>query len=116
MYLENMPFCCTSAVLGSFGEHGEPSIVTVEEVKRLLKKNLDVVDLGGVLQGGHKRCVFAISVDPKNIRVLLKAGFREIDSYQGIQGIVRIFSLHVGELKEEKHLELARHMLEEGQV
>lgn len=94
MFVENMPFCCTSSVLGSFGEHGEPSVVSVEEIKRLVAKEFPVRDLGGVEQGGHKRCVFAISVDPKNIRLLLKAGFKEVDHYEGIQGTVHILTLH----------------------
>lgn len=96
MRIENMPFCCTSAILGSFGEHGEPSLVSVEEVKRLVNTKMHVErDLGGNMIDGAKRCVFAISVDPKNIRILKAAGFKEVDSYEGIQGTVRILTLHV---------------------
>lgn len=91
MEIVNMPFCCTSAVLGSFGEHGEHSVVSVKEVERLLKTRLGVVDLGGEQREGHKRYVIATSVDPKNIRILRQADFSIIDSYEGIQG--RVFVL-----------------------
>jgi hypothetical protein len=89
MKIENLPFCCTSAVLGSFGEHGEESIVSVPEIERLLKE-LRVVDLGG--QG--KRCVIATSVDLNNVEILMEAGFKVVDHYPGIQGEVYILTYH----------------------
>lgn len=94
MFVENMPFCCTASVLGSFGEHGEPSDVSVAKIRELCEKEFPVIDQGGVERGGHKRVVFAISVDPANITQLLKAGFKVIDKYQGIQGLVHVMSLH----------------------
>jgi hypothetical protein len=97
MHIENMPFCCTSVILGSFGEHGEESLVTVEEIHRLISKKLRVErDLEGRMIDGAKRCVFAISVDPENIRLLRQAGFKVVDHYTGIQGEVYILTFHAG--------------------
>jgi hypothetical protein len=104
MYMENFPGCCTSAVLYSFGEHGEKSYVTVDEINRLLQQELHVRDLGGNMINGHKRCIFAISVDPKNIRILRDAGFKVIDTYEGIQGLVHIMTLHLREQVQEEGL------------
>lgn len=101
MLIENMPFCCTSAVLGSLGEHGEPSVVTVEEIRRLVDAELRVFNLSGKLREERKRCVLAISVDPKNIRTLLQAGFKIVDRYKGIQGIVHIMTFHAGNPRGE---------------
>ena len=98
MEIRNMPFCCTSAILGSFGEHGEASVVNVAEINRLVEtKKSAFRDASGEIIDNGKRCIFAISVDPKNIRMLLKAGFQIIDHYPGIQGEVFILTLHVGE-------------------
>ncbi len=98
MIIENMPGCCTSAILFSLGEHGEKSLVTVEEVKLLVAtKTRTMRDPKGEVIVMGKKCIFAISVDPKNIRVLEKAGFRVIDSYRGVQGIVHILTLHLEE-------------------
>jgi len=95
MRLADMPFCCTAAVLGSLGEHGEPSVVTVKEIQRLASYVLPAKrDLGGGMRGGHKRIVFAISVDPENIKMLQEAGFKIVDHYPGIQGEVFILTLH----------------------
>jgi hypothetical protein len=96
MQIENMPFCCTSAILGSFGEHGEKSLVSVDEIQRLVKTKMFAArDSHGQVVDNAKRCIFAISVDPKNIRLLNAAGFRTVDSYRGIQGEVHIMTLHV---------------------
>lgn len=92
MHLSHMPYCCTMAVLGSFGEHGEPSVVTVAEIQRLTKMHLEVTDLAGKTQGGHKRCVLATSVDPKNIALLKQAGYQTLATYPGIQGEVHILA------------------------
>lgn len=95
MLISNFPFCCTSAVLGSFGEHGEPSLVSVKEIQRMVKQELaSFQDLGGHARGGHARCIFATTIDPKNLEMLLAAGFKEVDQYTGIQGIVHILTLH----------------------
>lgn len=97
MQIENMPFCCTSAIIGMFGEHGEQSFVSVEEVKRLIATKRNEVrdsETGELLANG-KRCVFAISVDPKNIRILRTAGFHIVDHYEGVQGRVYILTFHV---------------------
>lgn len=94
MEIVNMPFCCTSAVLGSFGEHGESSVVTVEEVKRLVRMKLRGIFGQEDWIENPKRCVLAISVDPANIRVLKEAGFKVVDAYEGIQGKVHILSFH----------------------
>lgn len=95
MHIENMPFCCTSAIIGSFGEHGEESIVTVDEIKRLVERKRHPVYRGDEIINNGKRCVFAISVDPVNIAILRQAGFRDVDSYPGIQGRVHIMTLHL---------------------
>lgn len=95
MQIENMPFCCTSAILGSFGEHGEASVVTVDEIKRLIQTKSRPRWNGEKLVENGKRCIFAISVDPKNIRLLLKAGFNVIDKYEGVQGDVHILTFHL---------------------
>ena len=106
MQIENMPFCCTSAIIGSFGEHGEKSLVSVDEIKRLVQtKMFQRYNYEGEVIDGAKRCVFAISVDPKNIRLLQRAGFKVVDHYPGIQGEVFILTFHI-----EEHLD----MLEEG--
>lgn len=95
MQIERMPFCCTSAIIGSFGEHGEPSIVTVEEVKRLVSTmQCAKFDEDGHLADNPKLCFFAISVDPQNVKILKQAGFKEVDAYRGIQGKVHILTFH----------------------
>lgn len=103
MNMENFPGCCTSAILYSFGEHGEKSELNakhlsehdkIEAIKKMVDQELGVVDQGGVERHGHKRCVFAISVDPVNIRRLLHAGFNIVDHYPGIQGEVHIMTFH----------------------
>lgn len=95
MKMENFPFCCTSAILGSFGEHGEESLVNVEEIKKMAKSELGYGDPDSEFPNAHKRCIFAISVDPKNIRMLKAAGFRVIDTYQGVQGRVHVMTMHL---------------------
>lgn len=80
MHIDNLPGCCTSAVLFSFGEHGEPSEVSVARIHELCT----------VKQREGKRCVLATSIDKANVRMLRLAGFKEISSYPGIQGRVRI--------------------------
>lgn len=97
MEILDMPFCCTSAILGSFGEHGEPSVVTVDEIKRLVaSKKIPKVDRDtGELVENAKRCVFAISVDRRNINTLKEAGFHVVDIYPGVQGLVHVLTLHV---------------------
>lgn len=98
MKIQNMPYCCTSAVLGSLGEHGEPSVVTVDTIKELVGMKAQPVyeDAKGerILVDNGKRCIFATSVDPRNIMQLKAAGFKEVDSYEGIQGTVHILTLH----------------------
>ncbi len=94
MLVEHFPFCCTAAVLGSFGEHGEESEVSVEKIKELVHQTTRPVrDLGGRVVG-EKRIVFAVSVDPKNVAMLKEAGFKVVDSYNGIQGRVHVLTLH----------------------
>jgi hypothetical protein len=99
MHIENMPFCCTTAVLGMFGEHGEQSTVTVDEIKKLIAtktKPRYAVGRDGqreLVENG-KRCILATSVDPHNIATLKAAGFMEIASYLGVQGRVHILVLH----------------------
>lgn len=95
MRIENMPGCCTSAVLFSFGEHGEYSNVTVENIHELvLSKVMEEHDLHGQLIDVPKRCIFAMSVDPTNIAILKEAGFKVVDEYDGEQGKVHILTLH----------------------
>lgn len=95
MRIENMPFCCTSAILGSFGEHGEASLVNADEIKRLVDTKMRALrDHEGQLIDNGKRCIFAISVDPVNIRILEEYGFHTVDTYAGIQGQVHVLTLH----------------------
>jgi hypothetical protein len=110
MYIEGMPGCCTSAILYGFGEHGEQSEMyakslteaqKIESIRRHVESQLEVVDLGGKTQSGHKRCVFAISVDPANIRLLMKAGFEEIHSYEGVQGTVHVLTFTAPEFRTQ---------------
>jgi hypothetical protein len=93
-WMEHIPGCCTSAILFGFGEHGEPSEVTQEKIKKMVNRELEVVDLGGEVRGGYMKCIFAISVDPANVAILKAAGFKVVDEYEGIQGRVRIMTLH----------------------
>jgi len=93
-WMEHIPGCCTSAILFGFGEHGEPSEVTREKIRKMVNRELEVIDLGGEVRGGHMRCIFAISVDPVNVAVLKEEGFKEVDAYDGIQGRVHIMTLH----------------------
>jgi hypothetical protein len=99
-FIENMPGCCTSAILFGFGEHMEASEVTTERILELVHSKAKPrvamsqhTEQMEIIENG-KRCVFAISVDPKNIRVLKAAGFKEVDHYEGIQGTVHILTLH----------------------
>jgi hypothetical protein len=105
--LENFPGCCTSAILFSLGEHNEKSEMydpnmseadKINKIKQMVTAEMNGgIDLGGAQIEGHKRCVFAISVDPANVRLLKKCGFRIVDTYPGIQGLCRIMTLHVGD-------------------
>jgi hypothetical protein len=94
MRVEAMPFCCTSLILGSFGDHGEESIVTVEEINKILKRNqyVEYVDEAAPIA---QRYVYASTVNPENVAILKQAGFKVIDSYPGLQGQVYIMSLHL---------------------
>lgn len=98
MKIENMPFCCTSAVLGSFGEHGEPSVVTLREVNRLVNRRVCTAMRGEREIPGRARFVFATTADEANLATLLEYGFKEIDSYEGIQGTVHVLSYHAPKL------------------
>ena len=101
MFIERMPFCSTSAVLGGFGEHGEPSLVTVAEIKRLIKNTqYYTFDEDENITNRPKLCIFAISTNPRNVRTLQNAGFKIVDSYEGIQGKVRILTFHVEHVEE----------------
>jgi hypothetical protein len=95
MEIVNVPGCCTAALLYSFGEHGEPSLVTVAEIKKMVQRELGYGDPDSLIPVAHKRCIFAISVDPRNIRLLKAAGFRTVDLYEGVQGRVHIMTLHI---------------------
>jgi hypothetical protein len=93
--IDRMPGCCTSAILYSFGEHGEESEVTVEKILDLIEPVVDShYDSRMKLIENGKRCIFAISVDPKNIKLLTEAGFKVIDKYEGVQGMVHIMTMH----------------------
>jgi hypothetical protein len=105
MELAHMPGCCTSAILYSFGEHQELSELTnheltdeekIEAIKVMTGQKLFGQDLAGN-EIGHMRCIFAISVDPKHVKLLKAAGFRVVDAYKGIQGRVNIMTLHIGD-------------------
>lgn len=90
MRIENFPGCCTSAVLYSFGEHGEPTDISVARINELCT----------LKQREGKRCVLATSVSKANASLLRQAGFREISSYPGIQGRVRIMKKDLDILPE----------------
>jgi hypothetical protein len=97
-FIDNIPSCCTSAILHGFGEHDEPSEVTVEKIRKLVlskaKPRYGVENDNTVLLENGKRCIFAISVNPANIRILKEAGFKVVDKYEGVQGLVHILTLH----------------------
>lgn len=99
MIIENVPWCCTAAILASFGEHGEPSEVTLEEIRRLTgqkrKEVYEEIHGHRILIDGAKRIVIAFSVDPANIKMLEEAGFKVVDKYKGIQGTVHLLTLHL---------------------
>jgi len=95
MRIENMPGCCTSAILFSFGEHGEESEVTLDEINRLCTSKASPQYRDEMMVDNGKRCIFAISVDPQNIALLKEAGFKVVDIYEGIQGKVHILTCHL---------------------
>jgi hypothetical protein len=84
MIIEPMPGCCTSAVLHSLGEHGEYSVVNEKEINRLCAHQQRWPD-------GTEKTVLVISVDPRNQKHIIAAGFKEIYHYEGIQGVVRYY-------------------------
>lgn len=84
MQIDNMPGCCTSAVLHGFGEHGEKALVTGEEIERQIEELIS--------DQPHKQNLMAISVARHNITTLKDAGFHEVHNYAGIQGQVRVFA------------------------
>lgn len=97
--IEGMPGCCTSAILHSFGEHGEDSEVTPEKITKLIESMTDPIFMW---RRGRKECVnpgrrcfFAISVSPDNIKIFTDYGFKIIDTYEGEQGTVHIMTFHV---------------------
>lgn len=94
MHIEGMPGCCTAAILYSFGEHGEKSEVNPERIKEFVASVAKPEYHGTELVSNAKRCIFAISVNPNNIRQLQTAGFKIRDKYEGIQGMVHILTLH----------------------
>lgn len=97
MEIDHMPFCCTSAVIGMFGEHGEESVVTAKEVARLIDANTSTRrDRSGEVIFPGKRFILATSINPKTIRLLQDFGFHVIDNYSGEQGEVFVLSFHVG--------------------
>jgi hypothetical protein len=94
MRVEGMPFCCTSSVLGMFGDHGEEALVTVEEIKKLLAKNkyAEFIDEPWPIP---QKYVYASTVNPVNVKILKEAGFKVLDSYPGQQGQVYVMGLHL---------------------
>jgi hypothetical protein len=93
MQITDFPGCCTSSILFSFGEHGEESIVTVDEIQKLCSQKMrpEYNELGVRTRYVEKTC-FAISVNPENIKTLKEAGFKEMGYYDGIQGRVKILA------------------------
>jgi hypothetical protein len=101
MQITNMPGCCTSAIIHNFGEHGEEAEVTVKNIERLLAtKTKAKFDENGQLRENGKHCFFAITcseipgIGVRNLNTLKAVGFREVDSYQGVQGKIHILTLH----------------------
>ena len=60
----------------------------------------EIRDAHGKLIASAKRCFIATSINPANIRVLKEAGFKVVDSYEGVQGRVYVLTLH-REVREE---------------
>lgn len=100
-FIEEIPGCCTSAIIYGFGEHGEDHETTVDHVRKLVESKMRPVyatrrDGENVLVENGKKCFFAISINPKTIKMLKEdLGFKEVDHYRGVQGEVHILTLHV---------------------
>lgn len=98
MFIDDVPACCTSAIIYSFGEHGEESEVTVEKIKELIATKTTpqyrIFNNRRELAETPKLNIIAFSVDPKNIAILLEAGFKDVDSYDGVQGKVHLLTFH----------------------
>jgi hypothetical protein len=104
MEVKGMPFCCTSLVIGMFGEHGEESLVTPKEIKEMLEPWRYPLYEGKEVIDNAKHCIMATAVDPKNIKLLRNYGFKVVDRYQGVQGIVHVMTLHLEpyEMRKER--------------
>jgi hypothetical protein len=94
MHIAEMPMCCTSMVLGMFGDHGEESVVSVEEIKKLIARHRKVY-YTDTNEHVTKKYVYASTVNLKNVVILQKAGFKILDAYPGQQGTVHVMALHL---------------------
>lgn len=97
MRVAPFPGCCTSAVIYSFGEHGEETDISPEKIKAYMKpwQKAEKDDHGNIVDQ-VKLTWFATSVNTHNIALLEAAGFRTVATYPGEQGLVHVMMFGKG--------------------